>query len=196
MVLSSRNCFARLPITFDAPVIDDESRNWKLKGRYTKPTKYGVALGKDVEYQPVPPELYIVEGDIRKKILSWLPEEIVALEDPEIVFIYVPPHDSGDGMFAPHVDGFRVSCINFYVDSDSEETSFYDYSQGKLTASAAFSAKTGECWALNATIPHSVSLSKTQPRKVLSVSFVDTPFERLVEILSSAGVGNVQETCA
>ena len=73
-------------------------------------------------------------------------------------------------------------------------TTFYNYDSGRINPAAAFSAESGECWALNAVIPHSVSLSKTKARSVISVSFVETKFDRLVELLLSSGIGNVQET--
>lgn len=195
MALSSRDCFIRLDRKFDVEALHLDCSHWEFKGRYAHPTKYGVAYKKKVEYEAVPPELHIVQGKTRTDVLSWLPAELLNREDPEIVFIYVPPHESGAGMFAPHVDGFRIACVNFYVDDDEEVTRFYDYSGGGMIGIGEFSAKKGDCWVLNTTIPHSVSLSSTKPRRVVSVSFVDTPFHQLVQLLTT-GATYVQETHA
>jgi hypothetical protein len=181
----SHDFFSKL--AFSAPDIDIDVKKLELKGVYDKPTKYSVALSRYVDYTPIPPELYTVNGKDRYKILSVIPKTLIELEEPEVLLIHIPPCASDQGMFAPHVDGFRVASINFYLDSSGEVTTFYKYNKSKLMSVASFCAKKGEWWLLNSASPHSVSLSKDKSRNLISISFVKTKFEHIVATLQSSG---------
>ena len=84
-------------------------------------------------------------------------------------------------MLGPHRDRIRQCAINFYLNPIGEETKYYSYAGGKVTQVDSFIAKENECWLLNGDIPHSVDLKPNHIRKILSFSFINTPFEKVLE---------------
>ena len=176
MALSSHDCFLELPEVSSDASIQVKLDPVMLKGRYAHHTKYSVALSKKRDFRAVVPELYFAQKDACAAAVSWLPEEVRRLEALEVVYLHVPAEPSGNGMLAPHIDGHRLCCVNFYLEADKERTTFYDYSRGDVSEAASFVAKPGQAFLLNAAVPHSVSLSRNKPRVAVSVSFKTTPF--------------------
>jgi hypothetical protein len=142
------------------------------------------------------PELYFAQSEACDDALCWLPEEVKSLEPLEVVYLHVPAEPSGMGMLAPHVDGHRLSCVNFYLDADGERTAFYDYSRSNISEVASFVAKPGQAFLINAAVPHSVTISKGKPRIAISVSFRNTPFSVVRDAFMEAFRNHVQEACA
>lgn len=191
MELSSRSCFWKLPKLFDVASLDYDTAHWRVKAKYEHPTKYGVAYKRKRDYTAVPPDAFVVTGAVYDKIVSWLPASVFKEETPEILYIELPAHAAGNGMFAPHIDNDRVCVVNFYADADGEVTTFFDYACGKMEELCSFSANINECWVLNPTIPHAVALSATKARKVFSVSFRTTSYDRVLKHFVPEGVAHV-----
>ena len=196
MALSSHDCFLELPTTGGVPNIQVSLDPNLLKGIYRNYTKYGVALAKKKRYRYVVPELYFAQKDACAAAISWLPEEVRRLEELEVIYIYVPAEPVEDGMLAPHIDGHRLCCVNFYVEADGERTTFYEYNRGDICEAAGFVAKPGQAFLINAAVPHSVSLSQNKPRVAVSVSFKTTPFHVVRDTFLKAFGNYVQEACA
>ena len=196
MALSSHDCFLELPEVSSDASIQVRLDPAMLKGRYAHHTKYEVALSKKRNFRAVVPELYFAQQDACEAAIACLPDEVKALERLEVVYLHVPPEPSGNGMLAPHIDGHRLCCVNFYLEADGERTTFYDYSRGDVSEAASFVAKPGQTFLINAAVPHSVSLSRSKPRIAVSVSFKTTPFHVVRDTFLKAFGNYVQEACA
>jgi hypothetical protein len=70
--------------------------------------------------------------------------------------------------------------INYYINTNVESTHYYNYESGVIKEIESFSSKTDECWILNTTIPHSVKLIPGKTRSVIGVSFLHTPYEKVI----------------
>ena len=88
-------------------------------------------------------------------------------------------------MIPPHIDSFRVCTINYYLKANGETTKYYKYKpNGSINEVDSFCARTGDCWILDTTIPHSVELIPGKTRSVLGVSFLNTSFEAVASYFS------------
>jgi hypothetical protein len=143
--------------------------------------KYTAALKKEKEFNAVPVSKYIVKNHV-EEALSIFPEELLAIERPEFIMNILDPTDTHQhSMVGPHRDFVRKCAVNFYLNPIGEETKYYLYAGGKVTQVDSFIAKQNECWLINTDIPHSVDLKPNHIRKILSFSFINTPFEKVSE---------------
>lgn len=176
--------FQKLDMQFDIDGVDTDSRNLEMHAEYSAPQKYGLALSKTSKFVSVPNATYEIRSDDKQQILKHMPQALLDIEVPEVWVLNIKPADTQDPtMLAPHVDKVRKCCINIYVDTHGEKTTYYDYVAGKLTEIGGFVAEHGECWALDSDRPHSVLLTPPHIRRAISVSFINTPYSEVMKHL-------------
>lgn len=175
----------KLDLNFDFFGVEVDANNLRTICEYKEPQKYGLALRKMIDFISVPNSTYELKEEDKHKILAGLPKSLLDVEVPEVWVLNIQPTESDETtMLAPHVDKVRKCCINIYVDTHGERTSYYEYRAGKLEEKYSFVAKDGECWALDSEKPHSVLLSPPHIRKAISISFVHTPYSEIIKHLT------------
>jgi hypothetical protein len=143
--------------------------------------KYTASLAKEKDFYKASITKFPIKNHA-EHFLSLLPKKLLKEEIPETVLNIIDPTGSDKhAMLGPHIDRIRKCAINFYINPIGEETKYYSYAAGKVTQVDSFIAKQNECWLLNTDIPHSVDLKPNHIRKILSFSFVNTPFEKVAE---------------
>ena len=148
---------------------------------HSKWQKYGLSLKKDKNYDAVIANTFEVSEKTKSDILSVIPTELLKIEIPHVWYLEVTGSDDDiASMIPPHIDSFRICTINYYINTNGETTQYYNYEPGGMEEIASFCSKDNECWILNTTIPHSVKLVPNKTRSVLGVSFLNTPFEKVV----------------
>ena len=158
--------------------LNNEQLKSSIHMTHYKWQKYGLALKKTTSYEAAVASTYEVSSDIKDKILSTIPDKLFELETPKVWFLEVEGLNNDVSMIPPHIDSFRVCTINYYLKANGETTKYYNYKpNGSMDEVSSFCAKTGDCWILDTTIPHSVELIPGKTRSVLGVSFLNTPFE-------------------
>ena len=109
---------------------------------------------------------------------------------------------TGIGLLQPHIDHGITCCVNYYIQSNSCTTTFYKKLQsstasvcyGKTTANlynieelvelGSFNANDGDCYLLNVSEIHSVTIPKTGVRKFLTFNWFDRSYEEIKESLT------------
>jgi hypothetical protein len=178
--------YQKLNINFDIDGIDTDAGNLEMHAEYSRPQKYGLALSKIFSFVSVPNATYEIKAEDKKHILKHIPKSLLEIEVPEVWVLNIKPADTQETtMLAPHVDKVRKCCINIYVDPHGERTTYYEYANGKISEIGSFVAQHGECWALDSDRPHSVLLAPPHTRRAISISFIHTPFHRVMEHLEA-----------
>lgn len=176
--------YKKLNISFDIDGIDTDASNLEMHAQYSVPQKYGLALSKVFNFVSVPNATYEIKAADKRQILKYLPKKLLEIEVPEVWVLNIKPTDTQDTtMLAPHVDKVRKCCINIYVDTHGEKTTYYEYTNGKIKEIGDFVAQHGECWALDSDTPHSVLLNPPHIRRAISISFINTPYEQVIQHL-------------
>jgi hypothetical protein len=178
------NNFERVPLRFDFSDVTTDEMQLELKSFEDKHQKYSLALKKIRDYEHAGALLYVLDDASTKIVHAQLPPELVAVEAPEIILLTVTPEKNAkDIIFPPHIDKIRVCCVNVYLEPHGERTVYYEYDGGKMREVESFVAEDGECWVLDTTVPHAVELVYPHPRRVMSASFVRTPFKTVRQIM-------------
>jgi hypothetical protein len=176
------NPFKKLNIKFEVDSVDTDASNLEMHEEYSSPQKYGLALKKVFNFVSVPNATYEIAAEDKAKVLKYLPKELLDVEVPEVWVLNIKPAETTDTtMLAPHVDKVRKCCINIYINTHGEKTTYYDYKAGELFEIGSFVAADGECWALDSDRPHSVTLTPPYIRKAISISFIKTPYKEIVK---------------
>lgn len=179
--------YQKLDIEFDIEGIDTDSCNLDMHAQYSAPQKYGLALSKMFSFVSVPNATYEIKAQDKQQILKHLPQALLEIEVPEVWVLNIKPADTQEPtMLAPHVDKVRKCCINVYVNPHEEKTTYYEYTNGKISEIGSFVAQHGECWALDSDRPHAVLLAPPHIRRAISISFINTPFEQVMQHLEAA----------
>jgi hypothetical protein len=143
--------------------------------------KYTASLAREKDFYKASVNELPVKN-YAERFLTVLPKNLLEEEVPQTVLHVIDPTNDGKhAMLGPHIDKIRKCSINFYINPIGEETKYYAYKNCKLTEVDSFIAKKDECWLLNSDIPHSVDLKENHIRKILSFSFVNTPFNKVLE---------------
>ena len=142
--------------------------------------KYGLSLKKDVDYDAAIATTFEVSEQTKSNILSSIPTELLSIEVPHVWYLEVTGSNDTTTMVPPHIDSFRICTINYYINTNGETTQYYNYESGVMEEIGSFCSEKNECWVLNTTIPHSVKLIPNKTRKMIGVSFLNTPFEKVV----------------
>lgn len=131
----------------------------------------------------IPSDTYEIKNT--NDIIKFLPETVVEYEVPTVLYIELKSEFQEIALLPPHIDIKRTVAINYYFETNSERTSFYDYN--KLTQEVneveSFTSKNNEIWILNVSVPHSVTFFRPYLRKFLSFSFNKLTYDKLVSML-------------
>jgi hypothetical protein len=153
--------------------------------------KYTVALFNKKEFYCSSIVKNWILGEPKNKILSTIPKSLLEIEIPEIIVNTIDPTKADKhAMLGPHKDKVRKCAVNFYVNPEGEVTKFYRYEPKKVIEIDSFVAKKDECWILNTEIPHSVDLKPNHIRKIVSFSFINTPFDEVIKHFSDTITSN------
>jgi hypothetical protein len=147
--------------------------------QFTKKQKYTRNLNP--KYTSTPTEILSISNTIIESTLSLLPQSIFDIELPKVFLIRVASIDVDFPVLPAHVDYNRTCGINFYIEASGETTHYYNWDNNdkKLTEIAQFCAEQGDCWLLDTSIPHSVTLKPKQQRLILTISFTHTSFAKV-----------------
>ena len=171
--------FTKLDISLDVDVVFTDPTALLCNGEYLKQQKYGLALLKKKAFSSVPNRSYEASPEDTQRIIAQLPTSLIEIEAPKLWILDMhAPADEKDVMLAPHVDGVRVTAINIYRDTHGERTCFYRYAAGgEIEEVDSFVAKDGDIWLMDVSKPHAVELKPGKNRRVLTISFISTPYE-------------------
>jgi hypothetical protein len=175
----SFNCFKKVN---GGHLIDYSIGNLKsdLHMSHSKWQKYGLSLKKEVDYDAAIANTFEVSDKIKSEVLSKIPIELLNIEVPHIWYLEVTGGEYSKTMIPPHIDSFRICTINYYINTNGESTHYYNYESGVVKEIESFSSKENECWILNTTIPHSVNLIPGKTRSILGASFLNTPYDKVI----------------
>ena len=109
----------------------------------------------------------------QEKILELLPDRVLTEEIPSIIFTELKSDYKEISYFPPHVDIRRRSALNYYFRTAGEKTCFYNFDRltDHLQEIDSFVSSDKELWALDVSIPHSVTFFGPSTRSFLSFSF-------------------------
>jgi hypothetical protein len=175
--------YQKLKLRLPASDIVVDAGELTLIKEHNEPQKYGVRLSKLREFKSVPSKTYMAKPEDAAKVVALLPKELLDVEVPEVWLLYIKPDENSlTSMLAPHKDIVRLCGINFYLETHGERTVYYSYaSGGKLTEVGSFVAQDGECYVMDVDEPHAVELTPNYVRRMVSVSFVRTPYKEVIK---------------
>jgi hypothetical protein len=176
--------FAKVDLPLDASGVFMDTSDLPCNGEYLKQQKYGVALLRKKFFTSIPNRSYEASEADRQKIVSQLPKNLLEIEVPKLWVLDMNPTDDEVVMLAPHVDGVRVTALNIYSNTHGERTCFYEYvAGGDIREVDSFVARDGDVWLMDVSNPHAVELKPGKRRRVLTISFITTPYEVVREAL-------------
>ena len=126
----------------------------------------------------MPNRSYTASDNDTNYIISQLPKKLLEIEVPKLWILEIVPTEDSNVMLAPHVDGVRKTAINIYSNTNGERTCYYEYgSGGSINEVDSFVAKDDDIWLMDVAKPHAVELVPNKVRRVLTLSFITTPYE-------------------
>lgn len=176
--------FRKLNLRFAALEIADDPSRLVFHHTYKSPQKYGLRLQRKKPFVSVPNVTYRFHEEDAQRVVSDLPKGLLVLEVPEVWVLNIRPTESaGPTMLAPHRDIVRMCGINMYFDTHGERTVYYECTNNEIAERDSFVAKDGDCYALDLDAVHAVELVPPHVRKVVSISFIRTPYQKVLEYL-------------
>ena len=178
--------FTKLDISLDTSGVFTDPAALRCNGEYLRQQKYGVALLRKKPFTSVPNRSYVAADEDAERLIAQLPQRLLNIEVPKVwvLDMRTPAHEP-EVMLAPHVDGVRVAAINIYSNTNGERTCFYTYAAGgEIQEVDSFVAKDGDIWLMDVSKPHAVELKPAKNRRVLTLSFITTPFDVVRKVLS------------
>lgn len=172
--------FKKLGLHIDASVAADTGR-LDLQNVFYRWQKYGLRLKRDRDYEAVANNQFRLSPEDEAAVVAKLPASLVAIESPEVWVFNGKPLTDNSPMLAPHRDLVRLCGVNVYFETHGERTIFYQYQDGDLTEEESFTATDGECYVLDVDQPHAVELVPGCTRKLMSISFIKTPYAEVVK---------------
>ena len=175
-----------LKLDWKAPFGPEIVRWATLHHRFSKKQKYNKHL--QGEYTSVPTESLSLPETFASQAISVAPAAIRDLEIPQAFLIRMAATDALKPVLPAHVDYHRTCGINFYLEAGGETTHYYDWDQASRTLheTASFQASQGDCWLIDTSIPHAVSLKPNQQRLILTLSFTKASFAQVSACLGDA----------
>lgn len=167
--------FRRLPLLISTESASDPSR-LTFERLFDKHSKYGLRLRQKLDYVSVFNTQYRLAEADAAEVLGHLPRSLLDIEVPEVWVFNVDSNSDGVPMLSPHRDLVRLCGINVYFETHGERTIFYKYETSDLIEEDSFVAEDGDCFILDVDKPHAVALSPPHMRKMLSISFIRTPY--------------------
>ena len=178
--------FTKLDMSLDTSGVFTDPAALRCNGEYLRQQKYGVALLRKKSFSSVPNKSYVASDEDAERLIAQLPQRLLNIEVPKVwvLDMQTPAHEP-EVMLAPHVDGVRVTAINIYSNTNGERTCFYTYAAGgEIQEVGSFVAKDGDIWLMDVSKPHAVELKPGKNRRVLTLSFITTPFDVVRKVLS------------
>jgi hypothetical protein len=147
--------------------------------------KYPHSTWLTLEHEGTPLRMYSLPKEVTDRVVSQLPKEILDREVPGVYLMMAEKPEPTPSILPPHIDRARRTAINIYLETDGEETQFFDaHEEDKsFTLLESFIAKTGEAWALDVSKVHGVIMGNAMRRSGLSLSFRKVKYEELVNLL-------------
>lgn len=175
-----------LKLDWKAPLGAEIAQCATLHHRFSKKQKYNKCLPD--EYTSVPTESLSLPEVFASLAIAVAPAAIRGLEIPQVFLIRMVATDALKPVLPAHVDYNRTCGINFYLEAGGETTHYYDWDQTShtLLETASFQASQGDCWLIDTSIPHSVSLKPNQQRLILTLSFTKVSFAQVSACLGDA----------
>lgn len=176
-----------LKLDWKAPFGAEMARCATLHHQFNKKQKYNKHLPD--EYTSVPTESLSLPEAFASQAIAVVPAAIRGLEIPQAFLIRMAATDALKPVLPAHVDYNRTCGINFYLEAGGETTHYYDWDQASRTLqeTASFQASQGDCWLIDTSIPHSVTLKPNQQRLILTLSFTKASFAQVSACLGEAG---------
>ena len=176
-----------LKLDWKAPFGAEMARCATLHHQFNNKQKYNKHLPD--EYTSVPTESLSLPEAFASQAIAVTPAAIKGLEIPQVFLIRMAATDALKPVLPAHVDYHRTCGINFYLEAGGEITHYYDWDQASRTLqeTASFEASQGDCWLIDTSIPHSVSLKPNQQRLILTLSFTKASFAQVSAWLGEAG---------
>lgn len=168
---------AKVALSFDVAALRDLSLT--PHRRYAKIQRYARKLSGD----PCASLTLTVENS--EALLSLLPPAVLALEKPFVFMLDLIAEDYANPILPAHTDLNKTCGINMYLETNGEVTKFYSWDKETKQAiqTEQFNAEAGDCWLMDTTVPHSVDLVRNKRRRLLTFSFVKTPYKTVLEAL-------------
>jgi hypothetical protein len=163
----------KLNLKLDTTGINLDTENLPFHNEFYRPQKYAMKMLRDKSNHFTTNKTYQLLEEDKKKIISQLPQSLLALETPDDIGIMnmILPESDDVVYLPPHIDKVRLTAINFYLETSGGETLYYEYIDGELKEKFKFVANKGEIWLLDVDKPHSVKIQYPYVRKVLTISF-------------------------
>lgn len=114
--------------------------------------------------------------------IDQLPKKLLELERPYVIILELPASSTDNPVLPAHRDYNKTCGINVYLETHGEVTKFYNWNRTdkKSEYVEEFCAGTGEIWAMNTDVPHSVELKPNKARKMLSFCFTKLSYEQVL----------------
>jgi hypothetical protein len=114
--------------------------------------------------------------------IDQLPSKLLSLERPYVIILALPASATTNPILPAHRDYNKTCGINVYLETNGEITKFYRWSREtkKSEFVEEFCAATGDVWAMNTDIPHSVVLTPNKARSMLSFCFTKLSYEQVL----------------
>lgn len=168
----------KLPLKFDLSLFREE---WvRPHQKYTKVQRYA----RNMEGTSIP-HTETMKLDNAYEFLIMLPHVLLALETPQVFLLELPATDVADPVLPAHVDINKTCGINVYLEAHGETTKFYKWNKKNKTSEfeEEFCAEEGDCWLMDTTVPHSVTMLPNTRRRILTFSFTKTKYEEVLGAL-------------
>jgi len=130
----------------------------------------------------VPSWLYNFNDSDALKILLQLPDELINLDEPLLNYVEIKNMGNLDAIFPPHVDIGRKSAILIFINTNEEETIFFEGSKRV----EGYIAKDGEAWIMDASQVHMVTTKPNTYRSLLMISYKNAEYKNLLEACRGA----------
>jgi len=147
---------------------------------YSKRQKYNRQIDEAVTL--VPTATYRLPEEVIAQLLAQLPKAVLAVEVPHVFILQMEPSEAQTPVLGAHVDFNRSCGINIYLDANGETTHYYSWDEDSkaLQEEERFVAEAGDCWIMDTSVPHSVSLVPNKARRMLTFSFVKSSYEQVL----------------
>lgn len=177
-----KNC-VQIENRFDLSLLDNAKP--VLHRTYSKRQKYN--RDTDESYTLIPTTTYSLPDDVISKLTQQLPKAVLDIEVPQVFILRMEASSAQLPVLGAHVDFNRSCGINIYLEANGETTHYYNWDADTkaLEEEERFIAETGDCWLMDTSVPHSVSLVTDRQRSMLTYSFVKAPYQKIKEAIGA-----------
>lgn len=167
----------QLPNRFDLSSLDAVTP--VLHRTYSKRQKYNRDI--DERYTLIPTATYSLPDAVVAQLVEQLPQAVRDVEVPKVFILQMEASDAQRPVLGAHVDFNRSCGINVYLEANGEITHYHTWNNETQTLAEdeQFVAEAGDCWLMDTTVPHSVSLVPGKQRRMLTFSFVSARYEQI-----------------